>query len=113
MWGEVKGVFQIDNGGRAEWGVGNGLWCYDFRDAPTAADGYLGASISSTTYFCDPIWTNNSGIIFPGFGGDTGDGDVCGFFAIWILDSSNYAYWDAGASIFVPHQQHTSVMHVG
>lgn len=59
----------------------------------------LDATGSSTTYYCDGLWFNNSATTYAYRGGACGDGAKCGAFCVFLNYGSGSTSWDFGASL--------------
>ena len=60
-------------------------------------EGALGGS--STTYYCDACWYNNSGVRVPRRGGNSDGGAKVGAFFVNLFSGASNAYWDFGAAL--------------
>ena len=60
-------------------------------------EGALGGS--SSTYYCDACWYNNSGVRVPRRGGDSGHGAKVGAFCVGLNDVASGAGWAVGAAL--------------
>ena len=60
-------------------------------------EGALGGS--STTYYCDACWYNNSGVRVPLRGGSSGNGARVGAFSVYLHYGASNAYWTLGAAL--------------
>ena len=54
---------------------------------------------SSSTYYCDGMWSNNGQVDYASFGGDSGNGAYCGLFAWAVNNTASAASWIIGASL--------------
>ena len=59
--------------------------------------GALGGS--SSTYYCDACWYNNSGVRVPLRGGNSGDGAMGGAFSAYLHSDASSASWSIGAAL--------------
>ena len=76
-----------------------GPWAYEiFHQEPVYYYDY-GASISSTTYFCDGLWAQNSGTIVPILGSCRNNETLIGLWAMYVWDPASNAANNIGASI--------------
>jgi hypothetical protein len=66
---------------------------YNGAMLPTVASG------SSSTYYCDGLWFNNSISAYALYGGAAWNGDQCGSAACHLNSGVGYAWWDIGASL--------------
>ena len=57
------------------------------------------ASGSSSTYYCDGLWFNNSIVAVAYRGGRCGNGAQCGAFYLFVLYTASSARWDFGAAL--------------
>ena len=60
-------------------------------------EGALGGS--SSTYYCDACWYNNSGVRVPLRGGNSFNGATVGAFCVNLRNGASSAYWDFGAAL--------------
>ena len=60
-------------------------------------EGALGGS--STTYYCDACWYNNSGVRVPRRGGGSNDGAKVGAFSVVLNNVASNADWTIGAAL--------------
>ena len=77
----------------------SGIWTNSMEWEPTYATWHIGASISSTTYFCDAFWTDNTGVRIPLLVGSTPWYEASGIFCNWLCGTESYVYDNVGASI--------------
>lgn len=54
---------------------------------------------SSSTFIPDGRWYNNSGVMYPFRGGDSGDGLLCGAFSWYSSHGASHASWNIGAAL--------------
>ena len=54
---------------------------------------------SSSTYYCDYAWYNNSQVDVALFGGNSNDGLPVGAFALDLLAAASDSWWHCGASL--------------
>lgn len=59
--------------------------------------GALGGT--SSTYYCDGCWYNNSGVRVPRRGGDSNGGAMVGAFCVVLTYDASTAYWVVGAAL--------------
>ena len=57
------------------------------------------ASGSSSTYYCDGLWFNNSIVAVAYRGGYCGNGARCGAFCLRVLSAASHADWPLGAAL--------------
>ena len=58
---------------------------------------------SSTTYYCDGMWTNNGQLDQLILGGDVSNGAICGVFCFSVNDLPSYSHWGCGGSLSYHH----------
>ena len=54
---------------------------------------------SATTYYCDACWYNNSGVMVPFRGGDSGNGSRDGAFFLVLSATASNSNWHIGACL--------------
>ena len=54
---------------------------------------------SSSTYYCDGMWSNSTVVGFARFGGDPYDGFLCGCFAFTVYTPVSHSYWSYGVAL--------------
>lgn len=54
---------------------------------------------SSSTYYCDGLWSNTTRTNYAKFGGSTYDGLINGCFCCFLNDSVSYSSWSDGSSL--------------
>lgn len=59
----------------------------------------LTASGTSSTYYCDGLWTNNAQVNYAMRGGSCGVGAHCGAFALGLDSTPTASWWSYGASL--------------
>ena len=92
--------------------TGNGYLTADETAPSGTSGGYLSqmlftnkgsvpqvANGSSTTYFCDGLWFNNSDTRVALRGGYANYGAAVGLFCCYLSYTASYAYWNIGASV--------------
>lgn len=57
------------------------------------------ASGSSSTYYCDGLWFNNSVVAVAYRGGGCGHGSLCGAFCLGVDGAASVSYWGFGAAL--------------
>lgn len=57
------------------------------------------ASGSSSTYYCDGLWFNNSVVAVAYRGGSCGDGAHCGAFSLFVGGAASNSHWYIGAAL--------------
>ena len=57
------------------------------------------ASGSSSTYYCDGLWVNNSIVAVAFRSGHCGNGARCGAFSLDVSNAASATYWPIGAAL--------------
>ena len=68
------------------------IWKADGAHTPNPADG------SSSTFYCDGLWTNNGQTDYASRGGSSNFGARCGPWCLALDNTASFAYWYFGAA---------------
>ena len=101
--GSTATVYNTDGTGYLETGLtahtgSNGGYCNKMRFSAYGMTGEA-ASGTSSTYYCDGLWFNDSTTTYASRGGSCHDGADVGAFCSHLAHSAGYTYWYIGASV--------------
>lgn len=76
----------------------NGGYCNEMRFTPYGMTP-VAASGTSSTYYCDGLWFNDSQTDYAFRGGDCADGALVGAFSCGLSSTATHAGWNVGAAV--------------